>query len=45
MDLKKAVRLAGTHSRPKSPSFLGHLVLKRGALEAAVTGCQIVLFL
>ena len=28
------------HSRPLSPSFLGHLVGKRGALEAAVTGCQ-----
>ena len=30
MDLKKAV----------SPSFLGHVVLKRGALEAAVTRRQ-----
>ena len=29
-----------THSRPQSPSFLGHVVRKRGALEAAVTGCQ-----
>ena len=28
------------HSRPQSPSFLGHVVGKRGALEAAVTGCQ-----
>ena len=28
------------HSRPQSPSFLGHVVRKRGALEAAVTGCQ-----
>ena len=28
------------HSRPQSSSFLGHVVLKRGALEAAVTGCQ-----
>ena len=28
------------HSRTQSPSFLGHVVLKRGALEAAVTGCQ-----
>ena len=28
------------HSRPQSPSFLGHVVKKRGALEAAVTGCQ-----
>ena len=28
-----------THSRPQSPSFIGHVVLKRGALEAAVTGC------
>ena len=26
-----------THSRPQSPSFLGHVVRKRGALEAAVT--------
>ena len=25
------------HSRPQSPSFLGHVVGKRGALEAAVT--------
>ena len=25
------------HSRPQSPSFLGHVVRKRGALEAAVT--------
>ena len=24
------------HSRPQSPSFLGHVVGKRGALEAAV---------
>ena len=31
---------AGDHSRPQSPSFLGHVVGKRGALEAAVTGCQ-----
>ena len=28
------------HSRPQSPSFLGHVVRKRGALEAAVTGSQ-----
>ena len=28
------------HSRPQSPSFLSHVVGKRGALEAAVTGCQ-----
>ena len=27
------------HSRPQSPSFLGHLVLKRWALEAVVTEC------
>ena len=40
MDLKKAVRPAGTHSRPQSPSLLGQVVLKRGALEAAITGCQ-----
>ena len=40
MDLKKAVRPAGTHSRPQSLSFLGHVVLKPGALEAAVTRCQ-----
>ena len=40
MDLKKAVRPAGTHSGPQSPSFLGQMVFKRGALEAAVTGCQ-----
>ena len=26
------------HSRPQSPSFLGHVVRKRGALDAAVTG-------
>ena len=31
---------SSAHSRPQSPSFLGHLVGKRGALEAAVTGCQ-----
>ena len=29
-----------SHSRPQSASFLGHVVGKRGALEAAVTGCQ-----
>ena len=29
-----------THSRRQSPSFLGHVVLKQGVLEAAVTGCQ-----
>ena len=28
------------HSCPQSPSFLDHVVLKRGALEEAVTGCQ-----
>ena len=28
------------HSRPQSPSFLGHVIGKRGALDAAVTGCQ-----
>ena len=28
------------HSRPQSPSFLGHVVRKPGALEAAVTGCE-----
>ena len=28
------------HSCPQSPSFLGHVVGKRGALEAAVIGCQ-----
>ena len=28
------------HSRPQSPSFLGHVVGKRGALEVAVTGRQ-----
>ena len=27
-------------SRPQSLSFLGHVVGKRGALDAAVTGCQ-----
>ena len=27
---------ANKHSRPQSPSFLGHVVGKRGALEAAV---------
>ena len=27
------------HSRPQSPSFLGHVVLKRWALEAVVTRC------
>ena len=32
--------LGATHSRPQSPSFLGHGVGKRGGLEAAVTGCQ-----
>ena len=29
-----------SHSHPQSPSFLGHVVGKRGALEAAATGCQ-----
>ena len=33
-------RIPHAHSRPQSPSFLGHVVGKRGALEAAVTGCQ-----
>ena len=28
------------HSRPQIPSFLGHMVGKRGALEGPVTGCQ-----
>ena len=28
------------HSRPQSPSFLGHVVLKLGALEVALAGCQ-----
>ena len=28
------------HSRPQSPSFLGHLVLKRWAVEAVVTECS-----
>ena len=28
------------HSLPQSPSFLGHVVRKRMALEAAVNGCQ-----
>ena len=27
--------LKRTHSRPQSPSFLGHVVLKQGALEAS----------
>ena len=31
---------SSAHSRPQSPSFLGHLIGKRGALEAAVIGCQ-----
>ena len=31
--------LKRTHSRPQSPSFLGHVVLKRGALEAVVAKC------
>ena len=31
--------LKRAHSRPQSPSFLGHVVLKREALEADVTGC------
>ena len=38
--LKKVGRFFANHSRPQSPSFLGHVVEKRGALEAAVTGCQ-----
>ena len=33
-------RSSWSHSRPQSPSFLGHVVGKRGALDAAVTGCQ-----
>ena len=33
-------RIPHAHSRPQSPSFLGHVVGKRRALEAAVTGCQ-----
>ena len=36
--MKVQCLLNRTHSRPQSPSFLGHVVLKRGALEAAVTG-------
>ena len=31
--------LKRAHSRPQSPSFHGHVVLKREALEAAVTRC------
>ena len=37
----RAFAWCGAHSRPQSSSFLGHMVLQRGALEAAVadTGC------
>ena len=38
--LLSSFRVSTRHSRPQSPSFLGHVVGKRGALEAAVTGCQ-----
>ena len=41
--IKSSISLVTSHSRSQNPSFLGHVVGKRGALEETVTGCQKIL--